>query len=103
MSFKSYIYSGKQIAEDDIKLSKLYAMLNNIKKKEKDEYITLKKGAEDNHYLVPVLKHYTDKFDICKNKITGLEGIISSIIDPYDIRIIDAEINELKTFIPKGY
>lgn len=103
MSLKSVMYSGKQIAEDDIKLNKLYELLNNIKKGEKDEYLTLKKGAKDNHHLIPVLKYYTDKFDICKNKIIGLEEIIASIIDPYDISIIEAEINELKELIPKGY
>ena len=62
-----------------------------------------KKGAKDNHYLIPVLKYYTDKFDVYKNKINGLEGIISSIIDPHDIGIIEAEINKLKALIPKGY
>ena len=103
MSANTVMYSGKQTAECDIKLNKLYAMLYNIKKTEKDEYIALKKGVKDNHHLIPVLKYYTDKFDICKNKIIGLEGIISSIIDPYDIHIIETEINELKALIPNGY
>ncbi len=103
MSFKSDMHSGKQIAEYDIKLNQLYAALDNIRKGEKDEYITLKKGAKDNHHLIPVLKYYTDKFDVYKKKITGLEGIISSIIDPRDIGIIEAEINELKALIPKEY
>ena len=103
MSFKADIYSGKQIAEYDIKLNNLYSALDDIRKGEKDEYITLKKGAKDNHYLIPVLKYYTDKFDVYKKKIIGLEGIISSIIDPFDIGIIETEINELKALIPKGY